>query len=214
MNKAILKIALGAVLAAFSINANAQKAYTEGVANYTVSVPIGSVDTKMYFTGDSSAAVSDNGQYTLKIVADNKGSFMSILVDVPMISMKKVAVLSPSELAQANNEIPKLTFTSTTETKQINGFNCKKVNAKDTKSGSNIELWVTNDIKMPLNSISQPFANAGGVPVKFVTMQQGQMVNAELKSISAEKVAPGTFAVPSGYDKISFADLKALGGQQ
>lgn len=212
MNRSISKIALGATLALCSFNASAQKTYTEGVANYTISAPVGSMDTKMYFTNDSSAAVSDNGQYTLKILTDNKSSYMAILVNVPMISMKKVAVLSPTEVAQANNEIPKLTFTPTAETKEINGFNCKKVNAKYA-SGSNIELWVTNDIKMPSNSITQPFASAGGVPVKFVTVQQGQTVNAELKSISSEKVASGAFGIPQGYEKISFAELKVLGGQ-
>jgi hypothetical protein len=214
MNKSILKIALCTAFAAFGVSANAQKVYNEGVANYTVSASMGSADTKVYFTADSSAAVTDNGMYTAKIVSDSKSTYTAVLVDVPSMSMRKVAVLTPAEVGQVNAELPKLTFTSTTETKQINGFNCKKVTAKDAKSGMDIELWVTNDIKAPVTSITKPFADAGGTPVKFVTVQQGQTVNVELKSIAADKVPAGTFGIPAGYDKLSFSALKALGGQQ
>ena len=213
MNKSISKIALCAVFAAFGVNANAQKSYNEGVASYSISASMGSADTKVYFTADSSAAVTNNGMYTAKIVSDSKGAYTAILVEVPSMSMRKVAVLTPAEVAQVNGEIPKLTFTPGTETKQINGFNCKKVIAKDAKSGTDIELWITNDIKAPVTSITKPFANAGGTPVKFTTVQQGQTVNVELKSISGDKIPAGTFGIPAGYDKLSFAALKALGGQ-
>ncbi len=214
MNRSILKIALCTAFAAFGVNANAQKVYNEGVANYTVSASMGSADTKVYFTADSSAAVTDNGMYTAKIVSDSKSTYTAVLVDVPSMSMRKIAVLTPAEVSQVNAELPKLTFTPTTETKQINGFNCKKVTAKDAKSGMDIELWVTNDIKAPVTSITKPFADAGGTPVKFVTVQQGQTVNVELKSIAGDKVPTGTFGIPAGYDKLSFSELKALGGQQ
>jgi len=213
MNKIVLKITLGVAAAAFSLNARAQKSYTDGVLNYAISAPMGSTETKVYFTADSSAAVTNNGAYTAKIVSDNKSTYVAVLVDVPMVSMKKAAVLTAAEIAQVNGEVPVFTFTPTTETKQINGYNCKKVTAKESKTGSNIDVWVTNDITTPVNSVTKPFAAAGGVPVQFKTVQQGQTVTVELKSISAEKVAAGTFGIDPGYEKISFADLKALGGQ-
>src|SRR5690606_26346710 len=121
-NRSILTIGFGVLLATCSLNASAQKAFNEGVINYSMSAPIGSTDTKVYFNADSNALVTDNGQYTAKIVSDNKDSFVAVLVDVPMISMKKVAVLAASEIAQVNAEIPAFTFTTTGETKQINGY--------------------------------------------------------------------------------------------
>lgn len=213
MNKTILKITPVAVLAAFSINVNAQRAYTQGAINYAVSAPIGTVDTKVYFTADSSAVVTNQGPATIKVLNDSKNTFMAILADVPLVSIKKAAVLSPAELQQAMAETPKFTFTPTTETKQINGFNCKKVTAKEAKTGSNMDVWVTSDFSMPLNSITKPFAAAGGVPVQFTTVQQGQTVNVELKSVSPDKAPAGTFGIPAGFDKISFGDLKKVFGQ-
>jgi hypothetical protein len=213
MNKTILKITLGAVLAAFSINANAQKAYTQGAINYAVSAPIGTVDTKVYFTTDSSAVVTVQGPATIKVLNNSKNTFMAVVVDVPVASIQKAAVFTPAELQQAMAEVPKFTFTPTTETKQINGFNCKKVTAKEAKTGSSMDVWVTSDFSMPLNSITTPFAAAGGVPVQFTTVQQGQTVNVELKSVSTEKIPTGTFGIPAGFDKISFSDLKKVFGQ-
>ena len=208
-----LKITLGVVLAAFTVTANAQKAYTEGAINYSVSAPIGAVETKVYFTVDSSAVVTNQGPATIKVINDSKNTFMALLADVPLVSIKKAAVLNPAELAQAIAETPKFAFTPTTETKQINGFNCKKVIAKEAKTGSNMDVWVTSDFSMPLNSITKPFAAAGGVPVQFTTVQQGQTVNVELKSLSAGKAPAGTFGIPTGFEKISFSELKNVFGQ-
>ena len=213
MNKTIFKITLSALLAAFSINAKAQKAYSAGVINYAVSAPLGTVDTKVYFTADSSAVVTNQGAATIKVINDSKNTFMAILADVPLVSIKKAAVLSPAELEQAIAETPKFTFRPTKETKQINGFNCKKVTAKDAKTGNNMDVWVTSDFSMPLNSITKPFAAAGGVPVQFITVQQGQTVNVELKSVSPDKAPAGTFGIPAAFDKISFSDLKKVFGQ-
>jgi D-alanyl-D-alanine carboxypeptidase len=178
-----------------------------------MSAAIGSADTKVYFTADSSAAVSKQEVVTVKVINDNKDSYAAIVIDVPIASIKKVAVLTAAEVKEALNEAPKFTFTPTNENKQINGFNCKKVAAKETKSGSNIDVWVTNDISMPVNSLTKPFMAAGGIPVQFTTVQQGQTVNVELKSVSAEKVPAGTFGIPAGFDKISLSELKALGGR-
>lgn len=213
MNKLFLKITLGTLLAAFTVNANAQKAYNEGLAVYNMSTAAGSAETKVYFTADSSATVTMQGPATIKVINNSKATYAAIVVDVPVASIKKVAVLTPDEVEQAMGEIPKMTFTPTTETKQINGFNCKKVSAKDAKSGSNFEVWVTNDIITPANALTKNFVDAGGVPVKFTTRQQGQEINLELKSITAQKVPVGTFGIPAGFDKISLEDLKSLGGR-
>ncbi len=208
-----LKITLGVVLTAFTVTARAQKAYTEGAINYSVSAPIGAVETKVYFTADSSAVVTNQGPATIKVINDSKNTFMALLADVPLVSIKKAAVLSPAELAQAIAETPKFTFTPTKETKQINGFNCKNVIAKEAKTGSNMDVWITSDFSMPLNTITKPFAAAGGVPIQFTTVQQGQTVNVELKSVSAVKAPAGTFGIPAGFEKISFSDLKNVFGQ-
>jgi hypothetical protein len=213
MNIKFLKIALSLAFTATVFSASAQKNYPQGVATYALAVAGMNVEAKVYFTADSSAIVQQNGPANIKMLTNSKSTYFAILVDVPVASIKKVAVLSPDELDQALAAAPKFTFTPTTETKQINGFNCKKVTVKDSKSGSTYTAWVTTDVTAPLNSMTKYFADAGGFPVQFTTIQQGQAVDVTLKSISDEKAPAGTFGIPAGYDKISLDDLKAMGGK-
>ena len=212
MKSNIIKTALGLTLTLAAFTASAQKTYTEGVVTYNVKVPTGDVETKVFFRGDSSCSTSQYGPAQVKLISNNKGTYFAVLVDVPVASIKKAAVLTPDEIDQAASAAPKFTFTPTTETKQINGFNCKKVTVKDSKSGNTFDAWFTNDISTPPTLITKYFEGAGGFPVQFTTMQQGQAVNMELKSISDDKVPAGTFGVPAGFDRITLEELNSMRG--
>ncbi|MDB5115291.1 MAG: hypothetical protein JWQ79_783 [Mucilaginibacter sp.] len=212
MNIKFLKIALGLAFTAVAFNASAQKNYTQGTITYSLEAGGTQTDSKVYFTADSSASVTQYGPANIKLLTNNKATYMAVFVDVPVASIKKVAVFTPDEIDQAMAGVPKFTFTSGTETKQINGFNCKSVTAKDSKSGSSYIIWITTDIKAPSNIMSKSFEDAGGFPVQFTTTKQGQTVNITLKSITEDKAPAGTFGIPPGYDKISLDDLKAMSG--
>ncbi|WP_214070536.1 hypothetical protein [Mucilaginibacter sp. dw_454] len=207
-----LKIALGLAFTALAFTANAQKSYTSGTATYTLKTGMGDTESKIYFTADSNVSVTQQGPALIKILTNAKATYIAILVDVPVASIKKAAILSPDEIEQGLAAAPKFTFTPSAETKVINGFNCKKVDVKDSKSGSSYVAWVTKDISVPTNMLTRYFAEAGGVPVQFTTIQQGQAVDVTLKSVTDEKAPVGSFGIPAGFDKISLDDLKAMSG--
>lgn len=212
MNIKFFKIALGVAFIAITFSANAQKNYAEGIATYAISAGGLNIESKVYFTADSSASVSQYGPANVKFISNNKSTYAAVLVDVPIASKKLVAVLTPDEIDQGNAAAPKFVFTASTETKQINGFNCKKVTAKDSKSGGTYTAWVTNDITAPFNSLTKYFVDAGGYPIQFTTIQDGKAADVTLKSITNEKVPAGTFGIPAGYEKISMDELKAMSG--
>jgi len=214
MKLKLLTVAAGIALLATSITATAQKVLKEGVATYTIVSPLGTNDTKTFFRGDTSATVTQQGPATIKVISAGAGDYLAVLVDVPVASMKKAAVASPAEMEQYQSMLPEFTFTPGTETKQISGFNCKRITVKDSKSGSTYDAWITTDITLPANNISQLYAKAGGTPVQFQTYIQGQLITATLKGVSEDKAAPSFFKIPSGYDKISMTDLQAMGGKQ
>ncbi len=206
-------ITLLAIAVGTNFTASAQKTYTSGTAIYNMNIQGMDAEGKIVFNNDSSALNVQQGPAQVKILSNNKGTFGAILVDVPIASIKKAAILTPDELEQAEEGAPKFTFTPTTETKQINGFNCKKVIAKDAKNNTSTDIWVTNDITAPNNLLTKYFTAAGGFPVQFVSTQMGgQPATMTLKSINDEKPAPGTFAIPAGFERVSLADLNALGG--
>lgn len=208
----ILNAAVVMALSAIAFSASAQKKFNDGVAVYSVTTAAGSAESTINFSADSSIAASQNGAALIKIISTTKNDYLVILVDVPIAGMKKAAVASPSEIEGFGDMEPKLTFTPTTETMTIAGYNCKKVKVKETKSGKDYEAWITNDLVVPFNGLTKYFADCGGVPVQFVTFQQGQEIKVTLKSITEHKNPAGTFSIPAGFEKITLADLAALRG--
>ena len=211
MNK-LFTAAIGIALSATALTASAQKSFTEGTATYEASVGGQSVEAKVMFKGDSSATVMQQGPANIKILGF-KEDYLAVLVNVPVANMKKAAVATPGELEEALSKLPSFTFTPTTETKQIAGYNCKKVIAKDSKSNTSFDTWVTTDISAPASAFSTLYAKAGGFPVQFTVNQMGKNVTNTLKTISDAKVPAGTFGIPAGFDRITLTELSAMGGR-
>jgi hypothetical protein len=208
-----LNIALGLAFTAIAFNASAQKAYTQGVVTIGMDMMGQSIEAKSYFTTDSNAVTFSAGPANIKVLTNNKGTYMATLVDVPVASIKKAAIATPSEVEEELAKLPVLTFAPTTETKVINGFNCKKVVVTDTKTSKTYDFWVTNDVSLPTTAMSKVYEKAGGLPIQYYSFRDGQSSQITIKSIVDQKPAAGTFSVPRDYDKITMDDLKAMSGR-
>jgi hypothetical protein len=208
-----LKIALGLAFTAIAFNASAQKTYTQGVVTIDMIAMGQSIEAKNYFSTDSNAVTFSAGPANIKVLTNNKGTYMAYLVDVPVASIKKAAIATPSEVEEELGKLPALTFAPTTETKVINGFNCKKVIATDTKTSKTYDFWVTNDVSLPVTAMSKVYEKAGGLPIQYYSFRDGQSSQITIKSIVEQKPAAGTFSVPRDYDKITMDDLKAMSGK-
>jgi len=211
MNIKLFNVALGMVLTATAISASAQKTYTEGVVSYSTEMRGQPADVKLYFTPDSTAALITSGPANVKILSNAKHDYFAVVLDVPVASIKKAGIATPSEIEGAMAAIPTFTFTPGTETKQIAGFNCKKVIAKDTKSGKTYDVWITNDVSVPPTAFPFYYANIGGFPVQFTSFQQGQEQSITISSVSGDKAPAGTFGIPSDFEKGTLADLNPGG---
>lgn len=212
MNIKFFNVALGLALTATAMSASAQKKYTEGVVTFSTDMRGQQVEAKGYFRADSSAFAFATGPASIKILTDAEGKSMAVLVDVPVASIKKAAIATPDEIDQANAAMPTFTFAPGTETKQISGFNCKKVVATDTKTQKTYDIWITNDVEVPLSGIAKYYRAAGGFPIQYTSFNQGQSTQVTVKSISDAKVPAGTFGIPADFEKISLDDLKAMSG--
>jgi hypothetical protein len=212
MNIKPFNVAVGIVLTATTISASAQKTYTHGTIAVNMPMQGQQVDAKQYFTSDSTALSFTAGPATIKVLIDAKETLIAVLVDVPVASMKKAAIYTPAEIEQALEAFPKFTFAPSTDTKQISGFNCKKVVATDTKTNKTYDVWITNDITLPPNAIPKYYAAIGGVPIQYTSFSQGQETPITITGITDEKAPAGTFSIPADFDKISLDDLKAMSG--
>jgi hypothetical protein len=215
----VKKIGLGLAFTATVIAAKAQKTYTQGVVNYNVNSNGTDVDAKSYFKADSSTFEYSQGPAALKMISNKAFDYFAILVDVPVASIKKAAISTPGEIEEAMDAAPSFTFTATNETKKIGDYNCTKYTAKEIKSGTSYDLWITKDIMLPANILTRAYATVAGTPVIFTFLQAGmggKMVaqTVTLKSVSDDKVPAGTFKIPADFDKMSMSDLKAMGGRR
>lgn len=212
MNNKLFTVALGITLTATAMSASAQKAYKEGIATITMNAMGQTIEAKNYFRTDSSAVAFSSGPAAIRVLSDTKGTYMAVLVDVPVASLKKAAIATPAEVEEEMSKMPTLNFVPGTETKVINGFNCKKVVATDPKTNKSYDIWVTNDISLPLSAASKYYAKAGGLPIQYVTFQNGQSSEVTVKSVVEQKVPAGIFSIPADFDKITMDDLKSMGG--
>jgi hypothetical protein len=203
MNK-LFSAVMGLALSATALNASAQKSYKEGLAVYEAN----GTESKVYFKGDSSSRSMQQGPANIKILG-YKDEYAALLIDVPVAGWKYAGVATPGELEEQMSKLPTFAFTPTNETKQINGFNCKKVIAKDTKDNTSYDVWVSNDISAPSSAYSLLYEKVGGFPVQFTISQMGQTLTSTLKSITDAKAPAGTFGIPAGFEKMTMAELMA-----
>ena len=208
----ILSAVLSITLSATVMSANAQKTYTEGIVTYKTNMRGQDVEVKEYFRVDSNAITYTVGPATIKILSDANQKSFAILLDVPQASIKKAAIMTPDEIEKTKNGLPSFTYAQGSETKQISGFNCKKVVATDTRDKKTYDVWITNDITVPFTAIPPYYKEIGGFPVAYTIFQQGQSSDVKVSSVTEQKAPAGTFGIASDFDKITMDDLKAMTG--
>ena len=211
----LFSAAFAVALTSTILSANAQKKLTEGTITIQTDMRGQTVTMTQYFRPDSNAQSFEAGPAKIRLLTDANYKSFAILVDVSAFNVKKAAIYTPDEIDQVVASLPSFTFAPTTETKQISGFNCKKVIATDTKTQKTYDVWVTNDVSIPTTSIAKYYAAAGGVPIQYTAFQQGQSTVVTITAITDAKAPAGTFSIPADFDKISKDDLEAMsrGGQ-
>ncbi|HTI61355.1 hypothetical protein [Mucilaginibacter sp.] len=211
----LFSAALGIVLSATVISASAQKNYTEGTVTYSTDMRGQPVTITEYFRPDSQATTFEAGPAKIKLLADAGYKYLAVVVDVSAFNVKKAAIYTPDEIDQLMSGMPTFTFAPAADTKQISGFNCKKVVATDTKSKKTYDIWVTNDVTIPASAIPKYYNAIGGTPIQYTAFQQGQEASVTVTAITDAKAPKGTFGIDPSFDKISKDDLEAMsrGGQ-
>ena len=210
-----LSVAAGIALSATVLSANAQKSYTEGLVTLKTSAGGQDIELKEYFRSDSVATIFSAGPANIKLLADANYKFFAVVADVPGTTIKKAAIYTQAEIDQVLSIFPTFTFAPSTETKQISGFNCKKVVATDTKTQKTYDIWITNDISLPADVIDKYYASIGGVPIKYTSFQTGpdgalSIAEYTISGVSDQKAPAGTFGIAPDFDKISKDQLDAM----
>lgn len=198
----------------------AQRQIREGIVTYsaTYDIPADQLQNYstlppqivIYFKGDSSAAIVNQGPAIVKGVSVFKTNYHSMIIDIPSVPKKIFVLLSQSEVEQEKASNPQFTGRNGTEKQVINGYNCTKTTITDSKSGATYDIWITNDIDIAPNSVSRLVSTFGGVPIKFVTFNSGIKINMQLEQLEETPVPAGFFTAGKDYQPMSYDQLKNL----
>lgn len=221
-----IKIAIIALLCTTVLVANAQKKITQGTITYALvyNLPADKQamaamlpqEYKMSFKDELSQFKMDMGMFSTIITYNNKNKETLSLTEVP-IQSKKIAVKMNKEqtekMAEMQGGNKDLEITSTIEKKLIGNYNCTKYVCKDKESGSVTEVWATQDVAIPTNTLTTMFKGINGVPIQFSTDARGIKAKITVKSIVEENVGDINMNIPKEYEVMSFDDLvKQMGG--
>jgi GLPGLI family protein len=222
-----LKLSLVALLClGYAFTANAQKTIKEGAIVYNVEYDLPPeqqamaamlpTSYKVNFKGDYSVFKMDLGMFSTEVIYNNATKETLSLTEVPMQN-KKIAMKMNAEQSKKMQEMQNgekdFEVKTTTETKQIAGYNCTKFILNDKISGESAEVWATTELNIPANSLTSSFKDIVGVPVQFNTNAQGMKTKMTLKEAKEEVVTDINMNIPAGYELMTFEDLlKQMGG--
>ncbi len=111
--------------------------------------------------------------------------------------------------AEGEEEL-KATINETGETKEILGYNCKKV---DVELGEDIfPVYYTTELNVLSNKNEFPFEDIKGVILEYTMNQQGITTHISATEVKKQKVNASMFTIPSDYEQMTMEEMMKMFG--
>jgi GLPGLI family protein len=157
-----------------------------------------------YFNNAKSRVETEpKGMLSNVIITDYENKKMRILMEV---MGNKMQIVNDSEIGNEEKETPE--FQTTTETKKIAGYECKKVLMKT--EDATISLWVSDKINA-YNKNGQ-YKGLEGFPLEFTVSQQGMSIIYTASKVEPGKVESKLFDIPKDYKEVTQEELMNMFG--
>ena len=107
----------------------------------------------------------------------------------------------------------------TGDKKMIAGYMCTKAlveipNPENAKELIKMDMWFTKDLSINKNYMNGPIEKIDGSVLEFSLNQSGMKINLSAKEVLKQPVSDDLFIIPTGYKRMSSADLmKMMGGK-
>jgi len=191
---------------------NAQKTISEGTITYNISTqsiekssqadPLKGATNTIYLKGSLSRTdmLSSLGKETT--IYDGKAGLEVILKEYS--GQKLMITLTKENRATQNKKFEGINFETTSETKQIAGYNCKKATAI-LKDGSLLTVYFAPEININNKEYNPAFKNLPGLPVQYEFENGKLKFQYLLASIDFGPLPISKFDVPkSGYRVMTY----------
>ena len=196
---------------------NAQRTISEGTFVYDIVIqpkdgkaksPTGlnGAKTYVYLKGGLSRTemISSLGNET--IIYNSKIGDAAILKEYS--GQKLMVTLNKDNWAERNKKYVGVKFENTSETKVIEGYNCKKAIAK-LSDGSSISVYYTPELVLMNKDFNYAFRNLAGFPVEYEYETNAMTFKYTLSQINFNPVPASKFDFPkSGYRIMTYDENK------
>ena len=205
-------LALNLVAASF-----AQRKVSDMTLVYDAVVSTGSADPKLadafdgavttiYISGHQSRSEMVTALFTSTTIHDSKSGSAVVLREVS--GQKLLIRLTPEDWTDKNKRYNGITFTNTSETKIIAGYNCTKAIAT-TADGSTFTVYYTKDIMPENKEYDYQFRSLPGLPLEYEMVRGNLKIKYTVSQINLNPVPASKFDIPkAGYREMTYQESK------
>ncbi|MBL4862777.1 MAG: hypothetical protein JKY09_07160 [Crocinitomicaceae bacterium] len=219
MKKLVLSLAMTVIAA---VSASAQ--LTQGHVSYSVEMSTDNPQMEamismmqgstfdIYFKDDFSKTVVKMGaMVTMSTITDGDSEEMLLLLEGMM--GKKAIKSTLADMKAEAAEVPEHEITLVDETKEIEGYTCKKAIITD-EDGNETVYWYTEEIEIKKGGQSYLSEEIPGFPLEFEVNQGGMILsltatNFDKKIKDADEVFD--MHIPDGFDEMTLEQLQSMG---
>lgn len=197
----------------------AQRKVSELTLTYDASISSGSKEPKLadaldghtktiYIKGNMSRAELSSALFSSATIHDSKAGTSVVLKEVS--GQKLLIRMTSDNWAENNKRYDGITFTNTSETKSIAGYNCIKAVAT-LPDGTTFTVYYTPDIVPENKDYDYQFKNLNGLPLEYELVQGKLTIRYTVSKINMNPVPASKFDIPtSGYREMTYEESKKM----
>lgn len=170
-------------------------------------------ELNVYFKGDSSSMKIESQFFSSKSILNTAKEYERLLLDIPMAGKKYSVIFTPADQEKMLDQMPQMELKASAETKTILGYQAKKYEVNESKTGKNFTAWFTKEVSITANPMSRFYEASFGFPLEFLSFQNGIPVKATVKEIKKVSVPAGSFGADKDYEEISYSQLMQMSGR-
>ena len=201
------------------LTTQAQRKVSELTLTYDASISSGSKEPKMadaldghtktiYVKGNMSRAEIASAIFSSATIHDSKAGTSVVLKEVS--GQKLLIRMTSDNWAENNKRYDGITFTNTSDTKSIAGYNCIKATAA-LPDGTTFTVYYTPDIVPENKDYDYQFKNLNGLPLEYELVQGKLTIKYTVSKINMNPVPASKFDIPtSGYREMTYEESKKM----
>lgn len=206
------------VLSGLTVSASKKKAFT-GKVTYTIGFDNKNMPdevkamlpkTMSFYVGEGKVKTEIYTQMGMQSSVEDLNAKTKIAL-LEIMGQKFTLYETMEEVMKEREDIPELEIEITEETKEIAGYTCKKVVARNKQDSSVYSsAWFTDALEVPqdINLFNEVFSNVQGLLLEFDMETAGDMkMTFTAVEVESRKIKDNVFEIPADFKKTTREEL-------